>query len=135
MEWKLELVALPVADQDRAKAFYVDTLGFGLVVDQQVGPDFRVIQATPPGSPCSIALMKNPDAAGTVHGLHLVVADIDRARAELVERGAGPGPLIHFVDGRQEDGPDPERRDYNSFFEFRDPDGNSWMVQEVGHQA
>lgn len=135
MDWKLELVAVPVADQDRAKTFYLDTLGFGLIVDVQAGPDFRVIQASPPGSACAVALMHNPGAAGTLQGLHLVVDDIDQARAELAERGGSPGQLIHFVEGRQVEGPDPDRSDYGTFFEFQDPDGNGWLVQEVGHKA
>jgi catechol 2,3-dioxygenase-like lactoylglutathione lyase family enzyme len=126
VDWKLELVVVPVADQDVAKAYYLDNLGFELIVDHRAGEDFRVIQANPPGSAC---------AAGTLQGLHLVVDDIDRARADLVDRGAEVGPLIHYVEGRQEEGPDPERRDYNTFFELRDPDGNGWLVQEVGHRA
>jgi catechol 2,3-dioxygenase-like lactoylglutathione lyase family enzyme len=135
VDWKLELVAVPVADQDVAKAFYLDVLGFALIVDHRAGEDFRVVQATPPGSACAVALMRNADAAGTLQGLHLVVTDIDRARAELIGRDGTPGPLIHFVEGRPEEGPDPERRDYNTFFEIHDPDGNGWMVQEVGHTA
>ena len=71
------------------------------------------------------------ESAGTVRGLHLVVQDIEQARAEVTGRGVEAGPLIHFVEGQPEEGPDPERRDYNTFFEFSDPDGNSWMVQEV----
>ena len=135
MDWKLELVVVPVADQDVAKTFYLDVMGFELIVDHRAGEDFRVIQATPPGSACAVALMRNTDAAGTLQGLHLVVPDIDRARNELVGRDGEPGPLIHYVEGRPEDGPDPERRDYNTFFEIQDPDGNGWMVQEVGHTA
>ena len=135
MDWKLELVAIPVTDQDVAKMFYVDTLGFHLIVDHQAGPEFRVVQASPPGSACAVALMRNPEAAGTLEGLHLVVNDIDAARAELVARGITPGTLIHFVEGRPEEGPDPQRRDYNTFFELQDPDGNGWMIQEVGYQA
>ena len=131
MDWKLELVVAPVADQDVAKAFYLDRFGFELLVDHQGGPDFRVIQVTPPGSACAVALMRNPDSAGTVQGLHLVVEDIVAAHAELVERGAEPGPLIHFVDGAPTEGPDPEGRDYNTFFQLSDPDGNGWMIQHV----
>jgi catechol 2,3-dioxygenase-like lactoylglutathione lyase family enzyme len=135
VDWKLELVVVPVADQDVAKAFYLDKLGFELIVDHRAGTDFRVVQANPPGSACAVALMRNPDAAGSLQGLHLVVDDIDRARADLVGRGGSPGPLIHFVDGRQEEGPDPDRSDYNTFFELQDPDGNGWLVQEVGRRA
>jgi predicted enzyme related to lactoylglutathione lyase len=131
MDWKLELVVLPVSDMDRAKAFYVDRAGFGLDVDHRAGDDFRVIQITPPGSACSITLMKNPEAAGSVHGLHLIVSDIDAAKVELVERDVDASDIFHFEDGRQVDGPDPERSDYGSFLTFSDPDGNSFMVQEV----
>jgi catechol 2,3-dioxygenase-like lactoylglutathione lyase family enzyme len=131
MDWKLELVVVPVADQDRAKTFYLDAMGFDLLVDHQGSPTFRVIQATPPGSACSVALMHNPEAAGTVQGLHLVVPDIEGAHAELTRRGAEPGGLVHFEAGAQLDGPDPEGRDYNSFFEVHDPDGNGWLVQHV----
>jgi catechol 2,3-dioxygenase-like lactoylglutathione lyase family enzyme len=130
MDWKLELVVLPAADLDRAKAFYIDNVGFGLDVDHREG-DFRVVQLTPPGSACSITLMANPDAAGSVHGLHLVVSDIEAARSDLVGRGAAPSEIFHYQSGRQEEGPHPERSDYNSFFSFSDPDGNSWLVQEV----
>jgi len=87
MDWKLELVVLPVADLDRSKAFYMDNAGFGLDVDHREG-DFRVVQLTPPGSACSVTLMANPEAAGSMQGLHLVVTDIEAARAELVGRGA-----------------------------------------------
>jgi len=131
MDWKLELVVVPVADQDAAKAFYLERMGFDLIVDHQGSPTFRVIQANPPGSACAVALMLNPDAAGSVQGLHLVVGDIDAARAELVARGADPGGLFHYGAGGQEEGPDPEGRDYNSFFEVHDPDGNGWLVQHV----
>lgn len=130
MEWTLELVVIPVADIDRAKAFYIDQAGFDLHVDHRAGDDFRVVQATPRGSACSIAIMKN-EAAGSVHGLHLVVSDIDAARAELLGRGVEAGELFHFGEAGQMPGPDPERRNYNSFFSFNDPDGNTWLVQEV----
>lgn len=131
MDWKLELIVVPVADVDRAKAFYMDRTGFELIVDHRAGEDFRVVQLSPPGSACAIALMKNEAAAGSLQGLHLVVPDIDKARAELVERGAGPSEVFHFEDGAQTDGPDPNRADYNSFLTLSDPDGNGWMVQEV----
>jgi catechol 2,3-dioxygenase-like lactoylglutathione lyase family enzyme len=136
VDWKLELVVVPVADLDRAKAFYMDRAGFNLLVDHQAG-DFRVVQLTPPGSACSIALMKNVEAAGSAQGLHLIVSDIDAARAELSERGLDAGEPFHFdfATGAQLTGPDPTRSDYNSFLAFNDPDGNRWMVQEVGRAA
>ncbi|HXV05452.1 MAG TPA: VOC family protein, partial [Solirubrobacterales bacterium] len=87
MDWKLELIVVPVSDLDRAKAFYIERAGFELHVDVSAGDDFRVVQLTPPGSACSIALMRNPERAGSVQGLHLVVPDIDAARAQLIERG------------------------------------------------
>ena len=132
MDWKLELVVLPVSDMDRAKAFYVDKIGFTLDVDHRAGEDFRVIQVTPSGSSCSITLMKNPEAAGTVQGLHLIVSDIDTAKAELMDRHVEASEVFHFEDGRNVEGPDPHRSDYGSFLTFSDPDGNGFMVQEVG---
>ncbi|MGC1211412.1 MAG: VOC family protein [Micromonospora sp.] len=131
MDWKLELVVVPVSDVDRAKAFYLEQTGFRLDVDHRAG-DFRVVQLSPPGSACSIALMHHPDRAGSLSGLHLVVRDIEAARVELVDRGAQPSEVFHFDMGVQTPGPDPERGDYNSFLSFRDPDGNEWLVQEVG---
>ena len=83
MDWKLELVVVPVSDVDRAKAFYLERAGFDLIVDHRAGEDFRVVQLNPPGSACAIALMANPGAVGSVQGLHLTVPDIDAARAEL----------------------------------------------------
>lgn len=135
MDWKLELVVVPVADQDRAKAFYLEQFGFDLLVDHRAGPDFRVIQVTPPGSACSVALMANLDSAGSVQGLHLVVADINRAHGELVERGVEPTPVFHYESGTQVEGSDPQGRDYNSFFEVHDPDGNGWLVQHVSSRT
>ncbi len=99
MDWKLELVVLPVSDMDRAKAFYVDKIGFTLDVDHRAGEDFRVIQITPPGSACSITLMKNPRRPVLVEGLHLIVSDIDAARAELVDRDVEASEIFHFEDG------------------------------------
>jgi catechol 2,3-dioxygenase-like lactoylglutathione lyase family enzyme len=131
MDWKLELVVLPVADVDRAKAFYSEQAGFIVDVDHRAGEDFRVVQLSPPGSACSLALMRNPESAGTVAGLHLVVPDIDAARAELAGRGVPVSELFHFAESGQTPGPDPERRSYNTFCSFSDPDGNGWLVQEV----
>jgi predicted enzyme related to lactoylglutathione lyase len=130
MEWKLELVIVPVSDVDQAKSFYMEKAGFGLDVDHRAGEDFRVVQLTPPGSACSITLMRN-DAAGSVQGLHLVVNDIEAALAELVKRGADPSAIFHFDAGGQQPGPDPERGDHGSFLSFSDPDGNGWLVQEA----
>ena len=130
MDWKLETIVIPVADVDRAKAFYMDQAGFVLDVDHSAGEDFRVVQLTPRGSACSVTLMRNPDSAGSLGGLHLVVTDIDAARAELLGRGLDPGEIFHFGEGGQQPGPDPERRSFNSFLSFADPDGNGWMVQE-----
>ena len=131
MRFSLELVVLPVSDIDRAKAFYLDRCGFDLLVDHSAGPDFRVVQVTPPGSACSVALMKNPDAAGSVQGLHLVVEDLEAARAELLGRGVEVGEPYHFGEQGQQPGLDPERRSYSSFAGFSDPDGTGWLVQEV----
>jgi hypothetical protein len=99
-------------------------------VDHRAG-DFRIVQLTPPGSACSVTLMANKEAAGSLGGLHLVVSDIDAARAELVERGVDVSEIFHFESGGQTPGPDPQRSDYGSFLSFSDPDGNSWLVQEV----
>jgi catechol 2,3-dioxygenase-like lactoylglutathione lyase family enzyme len=131
MDWKLELIVVPVTDVDRAKAFYLERTGFELLVDHRAGEDFRVVQLTPPGSACSIAVMKQPERAGAVKGLHLIVTDLDAAREQLRRRGVAVSEIFHFGERGQEAGPDPERRDYNSFVSFDDPDGNGWLVQEV----
>ena len=137
MDWKLELVLLPVADVDRAKTFYIDKAGFKLDVDHRASDDFRVVQLTPPGSACSISfgIGITKAAPGSVQGLHLVVSDIVAARTELDERGVDASEIFHFDAGKQAPGPDPERRDYGSFLSFSDPDGNSWVVQEVRRGA
>jgi catechol 2,3-dioxygenase-like lactoylglutathione lyase family enzyme len=133
MDLKLELVIMPVADVDRAKAFYVDQVGFNLDVDAQPAPGFRVVQMTPPGSACSITVLTaHTDAApGSVRGTHLIVTDIEAARAELVGRGVDVSDIRHMESGEWKPGPDPERSDYGSFAEFSDPDGNTWVLQEV----
>src|SRR5580693_4200833 len=96
MDFKLELVIIPVTDVDRAKAFYLDQADFRLDVDHRAGEDFRIVQLTPPGSACSVTLMRNLEAAGSVQGLHLVVTDIDAARAELAGRGVEVSEVFHF---------------------------------------
>ena len=139
MDYKLELVLIPVSDIDRAKDFYTEKLGFGLDVDTTPTPDFRVVQMTPPGSACSITIgMGITDAApGSYRGTHLVVTDIAAAREELVGRGVEVSEIRHFdrASGEWRPGPDPEHADYNSFADFRDPDGNSWVLQEVPRRA
>jgi catechol 2,3-dioxygenase-like lactoylglutathione lyase family enzyme len=136
MDWKLEVIVLPVADIDRAMDFYTDKLGFNLDVDHRAGESFRVVQLTPRGSACSISMVAgspspSTSAPGSVQGLHLIVADIEEARAELAGRGAEVSEIFHFAAGGQTPGPDPERNDYGSFFSLNDPDGNGWLVQEV----
>jgi len=119
MDWKLELIAIPVSDVDRAKDFYVDKVGFQADHDHQVSDELRFVQLTPPGSACSIALGTGVTDAppGSVKGLQLVVSDIHAARAELLERGVEVGEVQEFPWGK--------------FVFFQDPDGNSWSVQEI----
>jgi catechol 2,3-dioxygenase-like lactoylglutathione lyase family enzyme len=118
---------------DRAKTVYTEKMGFNVDVDHQAGDEVRVVQLTPPGSACSISIGTGITTAapGSVQGLHLVVTDIDAAHAELAERGVDIGEVFHFEAGKRASGPEPERRDYGSFLSFSDPDGNSWIVQEV----
>jgi catechol 2,3-dioxygenase-like lactoylglutathione lyase family enzyme len=132
VEMKLELVLIPVSDVDRSKAFYTDKAGFSLDVDHQTGEEFRVVQLTPPGSACSITIGKglNDATPGSYRGTHLVVTDIEAARAELVGRGVEVSEIRHFGPGGWEPGPDPEHREYASFADFSDPDGNTWVLQE-----
>jgi catechol 2,3-dioxygenase-like lactoylglutathione lyase family enzyme len=119
MDWKLELVAVPVSDVDRAKAFYTERAGFDADHDHQVSDSIRFVQLTPPGSGCSIAIGNGVTEAapGSVQGLQLVVDDIEAARAELVERGVEVGEVQDFP--------------WGSFVFFRDPDGNGWAVQQI----
>ena len=119
MDWKLELVAVPVSDVDRAKAFYTENVGFNLDHDHRVSDEIRFVQLTPPGSACSIAIgMGIADTPpGSVQGLQLVVSDINAARAELLERGVEVSDVQEF--------------DWGSFVFFSDPDGNDWSVQQL----
>jgi catechol 2,3-dioxygenase-like lactoylglutathione lyase family enzyme len=132
VDLKLELVLIPVTDVDRAKAFYVEKMGFNLDVDHQPNEQFRVVQLTPPGSACSITfgIGITEAAPGSVRGTHLVVTDIEAARAELVGRGVDISEIRHFSGTGWEPGPHPEHADYNSFADFSDPDGNTWVLQE-----
>lgn len=119
MDWKLELVPVPVSDVDRAISFYVEKIGFNLDQDHTVSDDIRFVQLTPPGSACSIAIGKGvvDSPPGSLRGLQLVVADINEARAHLVERGVEVGDVQHFP--------------WGDFVFFTDPDGNSWSVQQL----
>jgi catechol 2,3-dioxygenase-like lactoylglutathione lyase family enzyme len=133
MDWKIEVVVIPVSDVDRAKHFYSEQVGFVVDNDVRMGETFRVVQLTPPGSACSIAvgtgLAEMPP--GAVKGMQLVVTDLEAARAELVERGVDVTEVRHVEDGIWVDGP---AGDWNSFIFFHDPDGNAWAVQQVPAQ-
>jgi catechol 2,3-dioxygenase-like lactoylglutathione lyase family enzyme len=129
MDWKLEVVVVPVSDVDRAKRFYSEQMGFVVDVDRQMGETFRVVQLTPPGSACSITIGTGLAAMppGSLQGLQLCVSDIAAAHAELVARDVAVSKIVHFEDGVQVAGPGD---DWNSFMFFSDPDGNGWTVQE-----
>lgn len=130
MDWKLEVVVVPVSDVDRAKRFYSEQVGFVVDVDHRASEKFRAVQMTPPGSACSITVGTGLGdmPPGSLKGLQLVVSDIEAARAELVERGVEVSEIQHFEGGVQVAG---RGGDWNSFIFFSDPDGNSWAVQEV----
>ena len=134
VDLKLEVVVIPVSDVDRAKSFY-EKLGWRLDADFPGADGFRVVQMTPPGSPCSIHFGKKLTTAapGSVQNLSLVVSDIDAARALLIGRGAEVGEAFHFAGfgGPPVPGRDPEGRSYGTYASFRDPDGNSWLLQEI----
>ena len=135
MDYRLELILVPVADVDRAKVFYTEKLGFSLDVDHQPNEEFRVVQMTPPGSACSITIgIGITDAEpGSYRGTHLVVTDIEASRGELVARGVEVSEIRHFdrEAGEWKPGRDPARGRYASFADFADPDGNTWVLQEV----
>jgi catechol 2,3-dioxygenase-like lactoylglutathione lyase family enzyme len=131
---KLEVVVLPVSDVDRSKRFY-EGLGWRLDADFKNGDNWRGVQMTPPGSPCSIHFGKGLTTAapGSVKNLYLVVSDIEAARAELIGRGANVSEPFHFgsIGGPPIPGRDPEGRSYVTHATFSDPDGNSWLLQEI----
>lgn len=133
VDMRLEVVILPVEDVDRAKAFY-EQAGFYLDVDHAPNEQFRVVQFTPPGSDCSvtfgIGLGEVP--ASPLKGIHLCVADIEEVVGDLTERGIDCAPIRHMGPQGWADGPDPERRKYGSYSGFDDPEGNGWVIQEVG---
>ena len=134
VDTKLEVVVIPVSDVDRAKRFY-ESLGWRVDADFTNGPDWRAVQMTPPGSPCSIHFGKGITAAtpGSVKNLYLVVSDIEAARTELTARGANVSEAFHFTafGGPPVPGHDPNNRTYGTYATFSDPDGNSWLLQEV----
>ncbi len=139
-EFRLEVVVVPVSDVDRAKVFY-ESLGWRLDADLAMGDSYRVVQATPPGSACSIIFGEGLTSApaGSFEGLQLTVYDIDEARADLIQRGVDVSETFHDVTGvfhhsgteGRVDGPAPEHADYGSFAAFADPDGNGWLLQEI----
>jgi catechol 2,3-dioxygenase-like lactoylglutathione lyase family enzyme len=133
VDYKLQVVLLPVADVDRAKAFYTERVGFVCDVDHRAGDAFRVVQLTPPGSACSIifGVGVGDGEPGSVRGTHLVVTDIVAARDELCGRGVDVEEIRHMGAGGWESGLHPKRADYGSFAGFADPDGNTWVLQEV----
>lgn len=142
VDLKLEVAVIPVADADRSKAFYAG-LGWRLDADFAYDNGFRVVQFTPPGSPCSLQFGTKITSAppGSAHGLYLIVSDIEAGREELMSRGAKVSEVFHSVEpGAQLDpagaagrasGPDPGQKSYSSFATFEDPDGNGWLLQEV----
>jgi catechol 2,3-dioxygenase-like lactoylglutathione lyase family enzyme len=134
LDMKLEVVVIPVSDVDHAKRFYRN-LGWRLDADFVIGDEFRVVQFTPPGSPCSIHFGTGVTSAvpGSVRNLYLVVSDIETAHAELVARGVDVSEVFHRAGpGKPRlSGRHPERRSYASYATFSDPDGNSWLLQEV----
>ena len=141
MEWRIELVLVPVSDVDRAKAFYRDQVGFVEDFDSRFGQDVRMVQLTPPGSGCSIALLsglapgpgQEPMAPGSLNGLQVVVPDINAARARLSEHGVEVSEVLEFV---EQDGTSTYRpvtgepEGWNAYAFFSDPDGNGWILQQ-----
>lgn len=142
MEYEIEVITLSVTDVDRALDFYTRQAGFALDVDYHPAAGFRVVQVTPPGSACSVQIGAGlTDAVpGSARATYLAVTDIEAARRELTGRGVKVSEIRHKAPiedwkGGWEPGPDPRRRDYASFADFADPDGNTWTLQEIGHQA
>jgi predicted enzyme related to lactoylglutathione lyase len=127
---KLEVVLIPVTDVDRAKAFYAEQVGFTLDVDHRANEHFRVVQLTPPGSACSIVFGKGLPTGAALKGCQFVVADIQAAADHLTAAGVEHSGMVHFADGLQAPGRDPQDADFGTFIFFDDPDGNSWAVQQ-----
>jgi catechol 2,3-dioxygenase-like lactoylglutathione lyase family enzyme len=133
MELRLELLLVPVSNVDRAKDFYVEKAGFNLDVDSEPGGGLRVVQMTPPGYSCSITIGTGitEAAPGTLWGMHLVTPDITATRDELMRRGVEVSDYFHYEAGQRLPGLAPGRGKYSSFASFADPDGNTWLLQEV----
>ncbi|MDI1464045.1 VOC family protein [Catellatospora sp. KI3] len=146
MDLKFEAVVIPVSDVDRAKAFYADTLGWREDIDYSAasygeaigfrnpGADsYRIIQLTPPGSACSIHIGKGVSRAepGSFKNMHLVTSDLEATREDLVKRGVAVSEPFHFGPEGRTPGLEPSRADYSSYLTFDDPDGNTWVVQEI----
>ena len=130
MDWKLEVVIVPVADIDRARQFYAEQVGFVVDHDTRISDGVRLVQLTPPGSGCSIVIgqgMGNDMTPGAIKGLQLVVDDVDAAHTQLVAGGVAVSPVSHFEGAALVEG---RGGRWNSFVFFSDPDGNSWVVQE-----
>ena len=126
MDWTLEVIVVPVSDLDRSKRFYSEQLGFTVDHDTTFGEDTRIMQLTPPGSGCSIVMGKGivKGEPGSLKGVQLVVSDLEKARAQLLERGVEVGEIVRM-----------NEQDGGSFIFFDDPDGNSWAVQEIKARA
>ena len=133
MDWKLEVVTVPVSDMDRAKAFYEEKIGFNVDIDHQVSEGMRFLQLTPPGSACSIHLGPETERLrpGSLEGLFLVVPDVRRARSDLVERGVDVAEILVFDSGKYRAAREGESLDLVGVVFFTDPDGNRWMVQQI----
>jgi catechol 2,3-dioxygenase-like lactoylglutathione lyase family enzyme len=131
MDWKIEVVVVPVSDVDRAKRFYEEGCGFVVDVDDAPNPNVRIVQLTPPGSGCSITIGKGliDSEPGSLKGMQVVVPDVEKARAQLAERGVDVTPVRH-VDRETGEWVDGHGGRWNSFVFFNDPDGNAWTVQE-----
>ena len=129
LDWKLEVVPIPVSDVERAKHFYAEQVGFVVDLDTHIDDERRLVQLTPSGSGCSIQLSSGiiDVPPGVLEGLQLVVSDVDAAREELLERGVGVGPVLHMEGGTWVEG---RGGRWNSFVFFSDPDGNGWVLQE-----
>jgi catechol 2,3-dioxygenase-like lactoylglutathione lyase family enzyme len=146
MSLKLQVIVIPVSDVDRAKKFYAESLGFRVDIDHRSdsyekalgfrhrgAPSYRIVQLTPPGSECSIHIGTGITRAmpGSYEGIFLVTSDIEATRTELIGRGVDVSQPFHFGSDGQAPGVHPEHQDYNSFASFRDPDGNTWLIQEI----